>query len=84
MLAAAVEHFCRNGYAAVSVEDIAAGAGVSRMMFYRHFASKAALAVDLYARETDKAMPRLIAIASSAFRDRAAVRCWMAELFTAD
>lgn len=84
LLAAAVERFCEDGYAAVSVEDIAAAAGVSRMTFYRHFAGKAALAVELYARETQGAMPRIAAIAGDAFHDRAVVRRWMADLFTAD
>ncbi len=58
LLAAAMTRFCDRGYLAVSVEDIASAAGVSRMTFYRHFSSKADIAVDLFKIAAEEAMPR--------------------------
>lgn len=43
ILAAATEAFARNGYADTGLEEIAAEAGVSRVILYRHFDSKAEL-----------------------------------------
>jgi AcrR family transcriptional regulator len=40
ILQAASRTFARGGYAATSMEDIAAEAGVSKLMLYRHFNSK--------------------------------------------
>lgn len=84
LLSAALERFCRDGYVAVSVEDIAAEAGVSRVTFYRHFSDKAALAVELFSREADAATPRFLAIGQGAYRQRAAIVEWLQGLFAAD
>lgn len=43
LLAAAARAFARGGYAATSLDDVAAEAGVSRVLIYRHFDSKAQL-----------------------------------------
>src|SRR5215469_8907779 len=40
ILQAASRTFARGGYAATSMDDIAAEAGVSKLMLYRHFNSK--------------------------------------------
>ena len=84
LLDAAVALFCRDGYTAVSVEDLACVAGVSRMTFYRQFAGKAALAAELFEHNWAQATPRLTAIATADFYDRAVVRRWIADLFAAD
>jgi AcrR family transcriptional regulator len=43
ILAAASRAFARGGYAATSMDDVAAEAGITRIIVYRHFASKEAL-----------------------------------------
>src|SRR5262245_11249640 len=55
ILAAATRAFARSGYAATGLDDIAAEAGVSRVILYRHFASKA----DLYRAVLAQASLRL-------------------------
>jgi AcrR family transcriptional regulator len=40
VLAAAATAFARTGFAATSMEDVAAAAGVTRLIVYRHFSSK--------------------------------------------
>lgn len=57
ILAAATRAFARSGFAATSLDDVAAEAGVSRVILYRHFASKA----ELYRAVLDHACARLIA-----------------------
>ena len=84
LLKAAAEAFCRSGYFAVSVEDIVKEAGVSRMTFYRHFSSKAALALDLFRRNVEHALPRFTSITAADYRDRATVEHWIGSLFDAD
>ena len=84
LLAAAAEAFCRSGYFTVSVEDIAKEAGVSRMTFYRHFNSKAALALDLFRQNVERGLPRFVSIISSDYGDRATVERWIAGVFDAD
>ena len=84
LLAAAAEAFCRAGYFAVSVEDIVKEAGVSRMTFYRHFSSKAALALDLFRRNVAHALPRFTSITAADYRNRAVVEHWIGSLFDAD
>ncbi len=84
LLAAAAEAFCANGYFAVSVEDISSAAGVSRMTFYRHFSSKAAIAAELFRQNSEAAMPRFLAIGKRDFRDRKVVANWIERLFAVD
>jgi AcrR family transcriptional regulator len=50
ILAAATEAFARSGFAATSLDDIAAEAGVTRMIVYTHFDSKTALYQAVLAR----------------------------------
>jgi AcrR family transcriptional regulator len=57
LLAAATHAFARTGFAATSLDDIAAAAGVSRVLLYRHFESK----TDLYRAVLDRAIARLTA-----------------------
>src|ERR1051325_6996336 len=53
--AAATEAFAGNGFAATSLDDIAAQAGVTRVILYRHFNSK----TDLYQAVLDRMCARL-------------------------
>ncbi len=57
ILAAATRAFARAGFAATSLDDIAAEASVSRVILYRHFDSK----TDLYRAVLDRACARLAA-----------------------
>ena len=84
MLAAAAAAFCADGYLAVTVEDIATNASVSRMTFYRHFRSKAELAIELFKLNVIAWMPRFKAITLHRAIDTQIVREWIADLFEAD
>jgi len=55
ILAAATRAFARAGFAATSLDDVAAEAGITRVILYRHFESKA----DLYRAVLDRAYTRL-------------------------
>jgi AcrR family transcriptional regulator len=55
ILDAATRAFARAGYAATSLDDVAAEAELTRAMLYRHFESKA----DLYQAVLDRACQRL-------------------------
>lgn len=55
ILAAATEAFARSGFAATSLDDIAAEAAVTRVILYRHFESK----TDLYQAVLDRMCARL-------------------------
>jgi len=57
LLAAATRAFARAGFAATSLDDVAAEAGISRAILYRHFDSK----TDLYRAVLDRARARLAA-----------------------
>lgn len=50
ILAAATKAFARNGFAATGLDDIAAEAGITRVILYRHFDSK----TDLYQAALDR------------------------------
>jgi AcrR family transcriptional regulator len=50
ILAAATRSFARNGFAATGLDDVAAEAGVTRVILYRHFDSK----TDLYQAVLDR------------------------------
>ena len=54
---AATRAFARSGFAATSLDDVAGSAGVSRVILYRHFDSKAAL----YRAVLDRVCTRLLA-----------------------
>ncbi len=84
LLAAATQAFCAAGYFAVSVEDVAAAAGVSRMTFYRHFNGKAAIATELFRLNTQAAMPRILAIGAGDFACPVVIAAWIEGLFAAD
>jgi AcrR family transcriptional regulator len=55
ILAAATRAFAGSGFAATSLDDVAAEAGVSRVILYRHFESKA----DFYRAVLERAQSRL-------------------------
>lgn len=55
ILAAATEAFARGGFAGTGLEDVAAEVGVTRVILYRHFESKA----DLYRAVLDRARTNL-------------------------
>lgn len=55
LLGAATRAFASAGFAATSLDDIAAAAGITRVLLYRHFDSKA----DLYRAVLDRACTRL-------------------------
>lgn len=57
ILAAATRAFARSGFAATGLDDVAAEAGISRVILYRHFDSK----TDLYRAVLDQACLRLAA-----------------------
>jgi len=59
VLAAASKIMLRRGFAATSIADICAAAGVAKGTFFHHFADKEALGVevlDFYRRQTDATM----------------------------
>jgi AcrR family transcriptional regulator len=55
ILVASTEAFARSGFAATSLDDIAAQAGITRVILYRHFDSK----TDLYQAVLDRMCARL-------------------------
>src|SRR5215468_4649048 len=55
ILTAAARAFARAGFAATSLDDVAAEAGITRVILYRHFESKA----DLYRAVLDRACAAL-------------------------
>jgi len=54
ILVAATEAFARSGFAATSLDDVAAEAGVTRMVVYTHFESKNALYHAVFDRIRDR------------------------------
>jgi AcrR family transcriptional regulator len=84
ILSAAIRLFCANGYADVAIEDITAEAGVSRITYYRHFPSKAAIALELFQRAAAEGAPRMLAIGAFDYRDRPTVVRWLTDFFAAD
>jgi AcrR family transcriptional regulator len=70
ILDAATRAFARTGFAATGLDDIAAEAGITRVLLYRHFDSKA----DLYRSVLDRACRHLESTVGSSnddFDDRA-------------
>jgi len=84
LLQAALSRFCTQGYTGVLIDDIVADAGVSRMTFYRHFASKSALAAALFKQVSEEAIPRYLSIGRQPYHDRATIIAWIQSLFAAD
>jgi AcrR family transcriptional regulator len=84
LLTAAIKLFCRDGYAAVTIEDITVEAGVSRITYYRHFPTKSAVALELFKQAAAEGAPRVLAIGALDYRDRPTVVQWLADFFAAD
>jgi AcrR family transcriptional regulator len=74
ILAAAARAFAVGGFAATSMEDIAAEAGVTKLIVYRHFATKQ----ELYERVLDHTRQRLNE--ALRFRERPASQDMIGEL----
>jgi len=55
LLAAATRAFARNGFEATNLDDVAEEAGISKVLLYRHFDSKA----DLYRAVLDRSLRHL-------------------------
>lgn len=72
ILTAAATAFARAGYAATSMDDVAAEAGVSRLIVYRHFDSKE----DLYRAVLTGVSERLIETFIEGLEHRAEQRGW--------
>jgi AcrR family transcriptional regulator len=66
VVAAALELLSEGGYAAVSIQPIAARAGIATGSVYRHFASKAELSAEVFRRA---AAPELAAVTAAAADD---------------
>ncbi|NLT05935.1 MAG: TetR/AcrR family transcriptional regulator [Solirubrobacterales bacterium] len=60
LLVAAATLFAERGYAATRLDDVAAAAGVTKPIVYRHFASKKELYLALLRRHSDD-LPRFLA-----------------------
>jgi AcrR family transcriptional regulator len=68
ILTAATRAFARTGYTATGLDDVAAEAGVTHVILYRHFASKA----DLYRAVLERACRRLAdTVGTGAYDDSA-------------
>ncbi len=71
--------FESKGYAATTIDDIAAAAGTTRQTFYQHFASKAALMKELITAVNQLLIaqddPRLSVVVESGDRDR--ISAWL-------
>ncbi|MFI8308305.1 TetR/AcrR family transcriptional regulator [Streptomyces sp. NPDC085927] len=83
LLASGIELFQKKGYAATTVDDIAAGAGATRSTFYLHFASKTQLMIALIDEINDKVVasdvPRLTQVVATGDRDQ--IRTWLSRRF---
>ena len=69
ILAAATRAFARAGYVATSLDDVAAEAGVTHVILYRHFASKN----ELYRAVLDRACARLAETVGTGSYDEGAI-----------
>ncbi len=83
MLEKGLELFEEKGYAATTVDDIAAAVGTTRATFYSHFPSKARLMRSLVERTnemlTQNDVPPLQSVVESG--DRELIRAWLARKF---
>lgn len=85
ILAAGREVFARVPYSAVTIDDIAGAAGISRVTFYAHFDSKLALAAEIWQSKEARWHPlftHLIADAANGRVDRAYMVQWIGDLQT--
>lgn len=62
---AAIEMFALNGLAGTTIKDIAARSGVTEGALYRHYASKEAMATELFVRELARLREALISVIES-------------------
>src|SRR5206468_3618995 len=76
ILRAAATAFAARGFAATSMDDVAAAAGVTRLIVYRHFASKEALYVAVLEHVYERLGEQLAA--SEGRGEHAAVRALLA------
>ena len=83
LLTAAAEAFLASGYFAVSVEEISAAAGVSRMTFYRHFTGKPEIAAELCRENAATFLPNFLDIAQHSVLNHIIVAQWIGRLFEA-
>ncbi|GII57194.1 TetR family transcriptional regulator [Planotetraspora thailandica] len=74
LVEAAAKSFGRDGYAAVSIDEVAAAAGVTKGAVYHHFAGKTALFAAVFTRAQEQLAERLVAEASGARDGWEAVR----------
>lgn len=77
---AAMKLFGESGYVAVSIDDIAREAGVTRKTFYRHFAGKAEIAIDLFEAHLAAAERVWGSVGLEDWRDPRVVRAWLDRL----
>ncbi|WP_157216840.1 TetR/AcrR family transcriptional regulator [Flavisphingomonas formosensis] len=68
------------GYVAVSVDDIAKGAGVTRRTFYKHFDGKLDIAMDIFVRQMEKSRRMWGSLTETDFHDADAVLAWVHRL----
>jgi AcrR family transcriptional regulator len=66
LLAAARDVFAARGYSGASVDEIVAGARVSRTAFYRFFENKERCLLELFAAELDRLAKRMMAAVGQA------------------
>lgn len=79
---AATELFARRGYAATTVQDIVAAAGVTKPMLYRHYESKQELCIALLERHRDELVAAPLAVFDPDAGDRrsqlgAMIEAWL-------
>lgn len=72
--------FGESGYFAISIDDIAKEAGVTRKTFYRHFAGKREIAMDLFERQKEISAEIWAGIGDSDPTDPSAVSAWLDRL----
>lgn len=77
---AADELFGEKGYHAVSTEDIALAAGVTRKTFYQHFSNKNEIAFDVFERQSSYFARFWSEIGRRNYRDAAEIRDWLDQL----
>jgi AcrR family transcriptional regulator len=77
---AAERLFGARGYLAVSIDDIAREAGVTRRTFYRHFNGKPEIATDLFERQKERARAVWAKICEMDFTDVEAISGWLNQL----